>query len=267
MRVTVIGVGGLGTALATGLLQGPPVDDGDPIAVTLCARRAETVAPFAGRARIEGDARSAVVAADVVVLAVKPRATTSLLAEIATAVAPDAAVVSCAAGVALEPLAACAPGAFALARAMPNVGALKGASTTALCLGPRCVEGRDRPRLRRVFQSVGEVHDVLEEQALHAVTAVGASAPAFLLLAVEALVDGGVEAGLPRAEALVWARGALLAAAARLEAGTEPQTVRAAVTSPAGTTAAGLARLEERAVRGAFLESVRAAVSRSRGMV
>jgi pyrroline-5-carboxylate reductase len=147
---------------------------------------------------------------------------------------------------------------------MPNIGALKATSTTALCLGAGCVAARDLPRLRRVFQSVGVVRDVVDENALHAITAVGASGPAFVLVAVEALVDAGVEAGLPRVEALAWARGALTAAAARLDDGIEPQAIRALVTSPAGTTAAGLAKLEEHGVRAAFLAAGRAAVARSR---
>jgi pyrroline-5-carboxylate reductase len=84
------------------------------------------------------------------------------------------------------------------------------------------------------------------------------------LLALEALVDAGVEQGLPRADALAFARGALLAAAARVGDGVEPAAVRATVTSPAGTTAAGLAVLERAGVRAGFLDAVRAATERSK---
>jgi pyrroline-5-carboxylate reductase len=266
MKVTIVGVGGLGTALASGLLAADPNGAARGVALTLCARRPETAARFIGRARVEPDARQAVAGADIVVLAVKPGATPALLADVAAAAAADAVVVSCAAGISLSTLAAAAAGAFALARAMPNIGAQKGASTTALCLGQRSVVARDLPRLQRVFASVGDVRVVENEQWMHAITAIGASGPAFLWLAVEALVDAGVEAGLPRTEALAWARGALTAAASRLDVDVEPQVLRAAVTSPAGTTAAGLARLEDRAVRAAFLEAARAAASRSRDL-
>ncbi|MBM4282944.1 MAG: pyrroline-5-carboxylate reductase [Deltaproteobacteria bacterium] len=262
MKVTIVGIGGLGGALAEGLLAMP--DTAEPVALTLCARRPETAARFADRSRVMGDPRAAVAGADVVVLAVKPRATAPLLAELASALAPEALVVSCAAGTTLASLASASPGAFALARAMPNIGAQARSSTTALCLGARCSAGRDLPRVQRIFAAVGEVRVVDDETWLHPITAIGASGPAFMLLAVEALVDAGVEAGLPRAEALAWARGALVAAAARLDPALEPQALRATVTSPAGTTAAGLARLEERAVRGAFLDAARAAAARSR---
>jgi pyrroline-5-carboxylate reductase len=263
MKVTIVGIGGLGGALAAGLLARPT--SAESVALTLCARRPETAARFADRASVVVDPRVAVDGADVVVLAVKPRATAPLLAEVAAAVAPDALVVSCAAGTTLATLTATA-GAIALARAMPNIGAQAGASTTAVCLGARCDRARDLARLQRVFAPVGEVRAVDDEAWLHSITAIGASGPAFLLLAVEALVDAGVEAGLPRAEALAWARGALVAAAARLDPALEPQALRATITSPAGTTAAGLARLEERAVRGAFLDAARAAAARSRDL-
>jgi pyrroline-5-carboxylate reductase len=263
MKVTIIGVGGLGGAIAAGLVQGQRSGAAhDVVDLSLCARRDETLAPFVGRARTFADARAAVEGADVVVLAVKPTGTPALLAEIAPSLGAGAIVVSCAAGVPLARLA----GHAAVARAMPNIGALKAASTTAICLGPGCVPDRDRPRLHRVFEAVGVVREVTDEAALHAITAVGASAPAFLLVAVEALVDAGVEAGLPRADALAWARGALVAAAARLDDGVEPQAIRALVTSPAGTTAAGVAQLEEHAARAAFQAAVRAAVARSRAL-
>lgn len=285
MKVTIIGVGGLGGALARGLLASSSVRGGggggdvdDPVALTLCARRpgsldafapatsatsATTNAPTpatAKQARLTFDPREAVAGADVVVLAVKPKGTPELLAHVTPALAEGAVVVSCAAGVPLARLV----GPPAVARAMPNIGAQVGASTTALCFGAGCLLARDRPRLVQVFSAVGAVREVVDEGWLHVVTAVGASGPAFLLLACEALADGAVAQGLPRAEALAWARAALVAAAARLDDGVEPQLVRAQVTSPAGTTAAGVAALEGRAVRAGFLEAVAAAVARSR---
>ena len=149
---------------------------------------------------------------------------------------------------------------------MPNIGALRGVSTTAVCLGPTDDTARDSARLQRVFGVVGTVKVVIDEQQLHAITAVAASGPAWLLLAVEALVDGAVEHGIPRADALVWARGALVAAAARLDDGVEPLQVRAQVTSPGGTTAAGLAVLEAAGLRSAIQRAVGAAIDRSRAV-
>lgn len=251
MKVAILGVGGLGSALAHGLV-------GKVERLALSDRHPEKLHPFTGAATLIDDPVEAARGADVVVLAVKPKHTSDLARAVAPVLGPDALVVSCAAGVPVGAL----PGAAA--RAMPSIGASRGASTTAVFLGPRCVAERDRPRLHEVFAAVGTVREVPDEGWLHAVTAVAASGPAFLLMAVEALVDGGVEAGLPRADALAFAAGALRAAAARLDEGVEPAGLRALVTSPAGTTAAGLAALEKAAVRAAFLDAVRAAVARSR---
>lgn len=250
MKVAIVGVGGLGSALAHGLV-------GKVAGLTLSDRNPGKLVPFTGAASLVSDPVEAVRGADVVVLAVKPRATGALAQAVAPALGPETLVVSCAAGVPVATL----PGAAA--RAMPSIGAARGASTTAVFLGPSCVAERDRPRIFEVFEAVGQVREVPDEGWLHPVTAVAASGPAFLLVAVEALVDAGVEAGLPRADALAFAAGALQAAAARLEPGVEPSALRALVTSPAGTTAAGLAALEKAAVRSAFLDAVRAAVARS----
>lgn len=261
MKLAIIGVGGLGGAIANGIIAAGGVE------LVVCGRRQSSVDAFAGRAHLERDARAAVVGADVVLLAVKPGGTAELLRHVADAVAQDALVVSCAAGVSLHKIAAgLVNTAFGLARAMPNIGAQRRASTTGYTLGSSCVPERDRPRIEQVFGAVGSTRELADEALLHAVTAVASSGPAFLLLAVEALTDAGVEQGLSRADALACARGALVAAAACLDPELEAMTVRAHVTSPGGTTAAGLSILEQGAVRGTFQRAVAAAVERSRGI-
>lgn len=260
MKVTIVGVGGLGGALADGLL------DVAGIELCLCAKRLDPLEPFVGRATTSTDLTAAVDGADVVVLAVKPKDVVEVAARVASAAKAGALVVSCAAGISLARLDAAGAPTVALARAMPNIGARHGASTTGIVWGPRSEPVRDRGRLRRVFGAIGELLEVTDEERLHVVTAAAASGPAFVLMAVEALIDAGVEHGLTRAEALVCARGALNAAASCLTAGVEPLSVRAQVTSPGGTTAAGLSALEKGAVRHAFRDAVAAAVSRSRAL-
>lgn len=261
MKLTIIGVGGLGGAIASGVLEAGGID------LVVCGRRQASVDAFAGRARLELDPRVAVRDADVVLLAVKPKGTVDLLRQVADVVKPGAVVVSCAAGITLGRLGAdLGAVSFGLARAMPNIGAQRRVSTTGYVLGAACDGARDRPRLEAVFGAIGVVRELHDEGLLHAVTAVAASGPAFVLLAVEALVDAGVEQGLSRADALVCARGALIAAAARLDSDLEPVIVRAQVTSPGGTTAAGLAALEHAGVRDGFQCAVRAAVDRSKAL-
>jgi len=268
MKLTIIGLGGLGGAIANGVLAaGGDVGDVGGIDLVVCGRRQGSVDAFAGRARLELDARAAARGADVVLLAVKPKGTVDLLRHIADVVEPGAVVVSCAAVVTLGRLVAdLGVVRFGVARAMPNIGAQRRVSTTGYVLGASCDPARDHPRLEAVFGAIGVVRELHDEGLLHAVTAVAASGPAFLLLAVEALVDAGVEQGLSRADAVVCARGALIAAAARLDGDLEPLMVRAQVTSPGGTTAAGLAALEDAGVRGAFQQAVRAAVDRSKAL-
>ncbi len=264
MKVSIIGIGGLGGALVNGILAAKAEGrGGDAIDVLACGRRAASLDAFRGRCDVETDAAVAVAAADVVVLAVKPKGTVELVKHIASHLAKDAIVVSCAAGVGLAALSADVD--VAIARAMPNIGAQRRASTTATCLGSKA-SPTHRARLHHVFGAVGDVVDIADESQLHVVTAVAASGPAFVLLMIEALTDAGVEHGLSRAEALTCARGALVAAAARLDAHHEPAMVRAHVTSPGGTTAAGLAALEREAFRGVVATSVAAAVAKSKAM-
>ena len=259
MKVTIIGAGGLGGALAQGLAAGRAGGDGAGVALTVVDRHPEKRARVpAARGLPPERVLEGVADADVVLLCVKPKDTRALAASLAGALAPDALLVSCAAGVQVAGLRAGGP----VARAMPSIGAAKGASTTAVFLGPACARPRDLERLRAVLGAVGSVIEVPDEEWLHAATAIAASGPAFLLLGVEALVEAGLEAGLPRATALAFAAGALRAAAARLEEGVEPSTLRVQVTSPNGTTAAGLGKLE--AARALYVDAVRAAITRSR---
>jgi pyrroline-5-carboxylate reductase len=253
MKIAILGCGGLGGAIARGLARASTAE------LALCDRHPEKLAGLNGT--VHTSTGRAVHGADVVVLTVKPKGIRALVQEIAPELAPGALVVSCAAGVPVSAIAVPGRGA---ARAMPNIGASVGASTTAVLLGPGCERDRDWPRLDALFAAIGTLREVHDENLLHVVTGVAASAPAWLLLVVEAIVDGAVEMGLSRTEALAYAKGALHAASARLDG--EPALVRAQVTSPGGTTAAGLARLEAGRVRAAFQDAVRAATARSRDL-
>ncbi|MDP9387126.1 MAG: pyrroline-5-carboxylate reductase, partial [Actinomycetota bacterium] len=148
-------------------------------------------------------------------------------------------------------------------RAMPNTPALVGAGAAAVA-GGSAVGDEDLDWAEGVLGAVGIVVRV-PEHLLDAVTGLSGSGPAYLFLVAEALIEAGVLAGLPRAtsEALVVQT---MVGSARLLAGSHegPEALRAAVTSPGGTTAAGLRALEARAVRAAFLEAVQAAAERSR---
>jgi pyrroline-5-carboxylate reductase len=195
------------------------------------------------------------------IVAVKP-------GDVAGAVADAAAagvhrIVSIAAGVSTEALEAAAGGEVAVVRAMPNTPALVGAGAAAISGGRHAVEA-DLVWAETVLGAVGTVVRV-PETSMDAVTGLSGSGPAYVFLMAEALIDAGVNAGLPRATADALVRQTLLGAARLLAEGADgPEALRAAVTSPGGTTAAGLRVLEERAMRAALIDAVAAAAQRSR---
>jgi pyrroline-5-carboxylate reductase len=148
-------------------------------------------------------------------------------------------------------------------RAMPNTPALVAQGASAIAAGSSAGED-DLAWAERLLGAVGVVVRVPEYQ-LDAVTGLSGSGPAYVFLVAEALIEAGVLAGLPRDVSATLTRSTLLGAATLLATGDEgPEALRAAVTSPGGTTATGLRVLESRAVRAAFLDAVAAAAERSR---
>jgi pyrroline-5-carboxylate reductase len=146
---------------------------------------------------------------------------------------------------------------------MPNTAALVRRGAAAIAPGKLATDA-DLDLAERVLGAVGVVVEVPED-LLDAVTGLSGSGPAYVFLVAEALVEAGVLVGLPRETAVTLAHETLLGAATLLAEGDEtPEALRAAVTSPGGTTAAGLQRLEAHGVRAAFLEAVQAATERSR---
>ncbi len=174
-------------------------------------------------------------------------------------------MLSIAAGVTLKDLESWCPHDCAVIRAMPNMGALVRAAATAIAAGTSAGPA-DVEWAAGILRSVGTVVEV-PERLLDAVTGLSGSGPAYLFLVAEAMTDAGVMSGLPRPVAAELVMNTLLGAARLLtETGQSPEALRAAVTSPAGTTAAGLRQLEARGVRSAFIEAVGAAVERSRDL-
>lgn len=202
----------------------------------------------------------AVSAADVIILCVKPADVESALAQTGSAV-EGKLLISIVAGLTMAHLQALAPSARVI-RAMPNTAAMVGRSATAYSCGSSVSSG-DRTLAEAIFSSIGEIYPVAEK-LLNAVTGLSGSGPAYVYLMIEALSDGGVACGLPRKLSLDLAVQTVIGAAEMLTVTAEhPSVLREMVTSPAGTTAAGLRELEAAGVRSAFLEAVRAATNRA----
>lgn len=201
------------------------------------------------------------VQAESALLAVKPDSAEAACR--ALAVVGIGRVLSVVAGLSAARLeAALAPGTVVI-RAMPNTPALIGAGVAGMS-GGSVATAADLDWAETILGSVGEVVRVPERQ-LDAVTGLSGSGPAYVFLMTEALIEAGVLAGLGREVSRRLVVGTLLGSSRMLsESGTDPAELRAAVTSPGGTTAAGLRMLEAKGVRSAFIEAVAAAVERSR---
>jgi pyrroline-5-carboxylate reductase len=262
-KLVVVGGGKMGEALVTGLLaSGWAVPAELAVAETFAARRSELLADRGVAGRFPGvSVVQAPVAAEGAVLAVKPADVAQACREISAAGIPR--VLSIAAGVALAQLEGWLGAGTSVVRAMPNTPALIGAGAAAIAAGSHA-GADDMDWAEGILGSVGTVVR-LPEPLLDAVTGLSGSGPAYVFLVAEALIDAGVLVGLPRTVSRQLAVQTLLGSARLLaESDQSAEELRAAVTSPGGTTAAGLRALEAAAVRSAFLDAVVAATERSR---
>ncbi|MGD0826684.1 MAG: pyrroline-5-carboxylate reductase [Desulfobaccales bacterium] len=205
---------------------------------------------------------AAVMQAQVVLLAVKPQVMDQVLAGIGGAVHPGHLIISIAAGVTLKALETALPQSRVI-RVMPNTPTLVGAGMAALAPGSRATP-EDLALAVEIFEAVGRAV-VVEERLMDAVTGLSGSGPAYVAVFLEALTDGGVKMGLPRPLALLLASQTVIGAARLcLEKEISPGMLKDLVTSPGGTTIAGLHVLEEGGFRGLVMSAVEAAARRAR---
>ncbi len=262
-KLVVVGGGKMGEALVSGLLAaGWARPDEIVVAEAYGPRREELLAADGLAGRHPGlQVTPGPGRAGGAVVAVKPGDVEAACRAIADADVPR--VLSIAAGVTLARLEAWLGSDRPVVRAMPNTPALIGAGAAAIAAGHAAGPG-DLEWAEQILSAVGTVVRV-PESLLDAVTGLSGSGPAYVFLVAEALIDAGVLAGLPRPISRQLAIQTLLGSARLLaESGEGPEALRAAVTSPGGTTAAGLRELEAAAVRSAFLNAVMAAAERSR---
>jgi pyrroline-5-carboxylate reductase len=260
-RIGFLGGGNMAGALVAGLL-GSKVVEKDQIRIA--EPRRERQSELASEHGVAVTASNGDVAkwANVVVLAVKPQVMPAVLTECGAAIGGGHVVVSLVAGVPIQKIeSGVGPGARVV-RAMPNTAALARAGATALAAGSSATES-DLDIARSLFDAVG-VSVVLPEHQLDAVTGLSGSGPAYVMLFIEALADGGVKMGLPRDVALLLAAQTVYGAAKLLiESKQHPATLKDMVTSPGGTTIAGLSVLELAGTRGNLIAAVEAATLRA----
>jgi pyrroline-5-carboxylate reductase len=215
------------------------------------------------RCRVAQDETEVLTAGpNLVVLAVKPQILGRVLDRIAPHVTANHVMISIAAGISTEFILSRLPAEARVVRAMPNAAALIGESATALCLGGAATEA-DAEIAIDLFRAFGHAVRV-DEKMMNVVTALAGSGPAYVFVVLEALVDGAVNMGLDRPTARRLAVQTMIGAAriAEAEPGVSLGTFKDRITSPGGTTIAGLQAIEQRAVRGALMEAIERATQR-----
>jgi pyrroline-5-carboxylate reductase len=256
-----LGAGQMATALARGWLAAQLVTAERVLASDPLQAAREVFGKETG-IRTTSDNRRVVAASDLLILAVKPNSLPALYNEIRATLQPRHLLVSIAAGVTLRQLAEELGAERRLVRVMPNTPCLVGASASAYSLGDNATVD-DLALVDRLMNAVGRAFRV-PENLLDVVTGLSSSGPAFVYVMIEALSDGGVRMGLPRDIATTLAAQTVFGSAKMvLETKKHPGQLKDMVTSPGGTTIAGLHALERGGLRAALMDAVEAATRRA----
>jgi pyrroline-5-carboxylate reductase len=260
-KIGFIGGGNMAGALIRGLLLSKTVE---PDQIRASDLKAERLAELREKFGIQTtDDNTAISSwADVIVIAVKPQIVDRILQPLSASLNEGDLVISIAAGVPLDALEARLPANARVVRAMPNTAAIALAGATAIAPGTHASPA-DLEIARALFEAVGRCV-VLDESLLDAVTGLSGSGPAYVMLMIEALADGGVKVGLGRDTALLLAAQTVYGAAKlQLETGEHPGRLKDMVTSPGGTAIAGLHTLEAGGLRRTLIDAVEVASARS----
>lgn len=257
-----IGAGNMASALIRGVLAAG-LWDPDAVYATDIDKAKLQALKRRTKIHTRSDNVALVRAAQVIVLAVKPQDLDPVLQAICPIIGPSHLVVSIAAGVPISRIEERLGGEVRVVRAMPNTPALVGQGMTALVPG-RYASGADTRLVEQLFAAVGQAVVLPDERMLDAVTGLSGSGPAYVFLFAEGLIAGGVAAGLTAALAARLTYQTIAGAAALLQqTGQGPEALRAQVTSPGGTTLAGLSELHRRGFKDALVAAVIAATRRS----
>jgi pyrroline-5-carboxylate reductase len=261
-QLGLIGCGQMGEALLQGMFGAKLIEPEQVLAADPAEGRMNTITQRYG-IRAATDSRAvAKGGVDVLVLAVKPQAIDTLLAELKDAVSDRTLVISIVTGVQLVRLEAELGKQVRVVRAVPNTPAQVGGGVTAVAGGAYATADDLRTAVE-LFNAVGTTL-IVDERQLNAVTGLSGSGPAFAFVMIEALADGGVKVGLSREIALQLAARTLMGAAQLLlQTGEHPGQLKDRVASPGGTTIAGLRELEASGVRAALINAVEAATRRA----
>lgn len=261
-QVGFVGAGNMGEALIKGLLHGHLCR---PEQITCSDIRPERlkIIKEAHGVKTTSSNSDVVKHSDIVILAVKPQILKQVVGDIGKYFEPSKLVISIAAGVAMDSIEYCAKQELKLIRVMPNICVSVGEGISAIAAGKHATK-EDMMVAKAIFESAGKSL-FIEEYLLDAVTGLSGSGPAYIFLIIDALADGGVKVGLARSDALLLASQTVLGSAKMLiETGEHPGRLKDSVTSPGGTSIAGLHALEEGGVRTTLIKAVEVATERSK---
>lgn len=263
MKISFIGCGNMATAMIRGI-QSENLSFVDEIIATAKSEKTQRKIREELKITCAGN-QEAAKAADILFLAVKPQYYGEVIDEIRDFVREDAVIVSIAPGKTLQALQDRFGKDLAIVRTMPNTPAMVGEGMTAYCVNAR-VSRKQKEAVITLLQSFGIAEEV-PENLMDVVTAVSGSGPAYLFLVIEAMADGAVLGGMPRAKAYKFAAQTVLGSAKMaLETGKHPGELKDMVCSPAGTTIEAVRVLEDRGIRSAFIEAEKACLEKSKGM-
>ena len=261
-KMAVIGGGKMGSVIIHGIVSRALISARDVTVSDVAKARLVELSERYGVQTTEDNA-TAVRWSDIVILAVKPQTMAEVLSELSGIIDETKVVISIAAGISTHFIESRLSKGVRVIRVMPNTPALIGEGISAISAGAHATAG-DLSLARAVFSSVGMTVDVRED-LMDAVTGLSGSGPAYAFVIIEALTDAGVQMGLSRDVSLLLSAQTILGAARLcLQGDKHPAELKDMVTSPGGTTIAGLRALEEGKLRATLMAAVEAATQRSR---
>ncbi len=261
-KIAIIGGGKMGSIIAQALFEQKFFHKRDITVTDMDSTRLDFIRSAMGL-HVSHDNKKTVKSADIVVIAVKPQNMAAALNEFGSAIDTSKVVISIAAGITTSFIESILPKGSRVLRVMPNTPALVGEGAAAIARGT-CATTADLKLTHAILDAVGISFEVKEE-LMDAVTGLSGSGPAYFFLIIESLIEAGQKAGLPHDLAAKLSAQTMLGAARLcLQSDKKPAELREMVTSPGGTTAAGLKVLNEGKVRETFIAAVAAATNRSK---
>ena len=264
MKIGFIGCGNMATAIIKGIIRKQIIDAENIIASAKTKATLDRVQKELG-VKVSTDNLEVTENSDILVLAVKPQYYPEVIAQIKDVVRKEQIVISIAPGKTLDWLQEQFGGGVRLVRTMPNTPALVGEGMTGVCRN-QYVTDEDYATVLQVLGSFGEV-ETIPENLMDVCVSVSGSSPAYIYILIEAMADGAVADGMPRAQAYKFAAQSVLGSAKMvLETGKHPGELKDQVCSPGGTTIEAVRVLEEKGFRSSVIEAMKACVRKARGL-